>query len=75
MAGECKDCRYWRPRKWGDGLCVLLSNRDGGPTDGEVNGEIEATYTRKAGSVGHYDYSVDFVTYPDFGCNQFEAKP
>ncbi len=69
MSGLCADCKYWRELKH-DGLCVLHSNRDNGPDDEA----IESATSLEATASGHYDYSVDFITSPHFGCTEFKAR-
>lgn len=69
MSGLCKNCRHWRAPAFGDpilpgwGECGLASS--------EVWYRNE--HRIKATAVSYED--ADVATAPDFGCNQWEAKP
>ncbi len=67
MNGLCKDCKHWEwqhgGERWSWGECVLTKGHFAYP---EHKGTTAVADARGMAVL---------VTRPDFGCNQFEAKP
>ncbi len=64
----CRNCFHWAVRPgWTTGSCLMAQSRYGRP---ELGAESSRAMAMDIGAM-----SAELVTQPEFGCNQFKAKP
>jgi hypothetical protein len=80
--GRCVMCRWWTRQRGGGaapvvaatGLCALFTWRYGVPRPDHLGGIVPQAWPFVIADMPDADVDVDFMTAPDFGCVQWEAR-
>ena len=71
MVGRCETCRWWDAVDPDYGLCLMVRRWD---HNGTPSGRGQEHPESKAQIVADVDGVADLLTFPDFGCIQWETR-